>query len=185
VRTLLLLLLAASALRVSAQSSSPRELDISGEAPWTDTGVGLKAGDTLKLSATGTLRFAGARENGPEGLARGWLDLLRILPVNEAGRGALVGRVSSSDAARPFLIGPRAAMKAPADGRLFLGINEAANDQPEGSFHVTIERVARTASVALPMAGGEVQKFMDHVRYPRAALLESLVRFVVSDLETK
>jgi hypothetical protein len=43
-------------------------------------------------------------------------------------------------------------------------------------------------AVALPfdkMAGGELQKFMDHVRYPRAALLESLVRFVVSDLETK
>jgi hypothetical protein len=43
-------------------------------------------------------------------------------------------------------------------------------------------------AVALPfdrMAGGEVQKFMDHARYPRAALLESLVRFVVSDLETK
>jgi hypothetical protein len=43
-------------------------------------------------------------------------------------------------------------------------------------------------AVALPfdkMAGGDVQKFMDHARYPRAALLESLVRFVVSDLETK
>jgi len=26
---------------------------------------------------------------------------------------------------------------------------------------------------------------MDHAHYPRAALLESLVRFVVSDLETK
>jgi hypothetical protein len=41
-------------------------------------------------------------------------------------------------------------------------------------------------AVALPfdkIAGGEVQKFMDHARYPRAALLESLVRFVASDLE--
>jgi hypothetical protein len=63
---------------------------------------------------------------------------VRILPVNEAGRGALVGRVGSSDAARPFLIGPRASIKAPVDGRLFLGINAAANDQPEGSFHVII-----------------------------------------------
>jgi hypothetical protein len=40
--------------------------------------------------------------------------------------------------------------------------------------------------VALPfdkMADGEIQKFMDHSRYPRAALLEALVRFVVGDLD--
>ena len=92
-RTFLLLLLAAGASPVFAQSSSTRELDVSGAAPWTDTGIDLKAGDSLKLSATGTLHFAGTKENGPDGLARGWIDLLRILPVNDAGRGALVGRV--------------------------------------------------------------------------------------------
>jgi len=40
--------------------------------------------------------------------------------------------------------------------------------------------------VALPfdkMADGELLKFMDHSRYPRAALLEALVRFVIGDLE--
>lgn len=158
VRTLLLLLLVAGAPAVSAQSSSPRELDVSGEASWTDTGIDLKAGDALKLSATGTLHFTGAKANGPDGLARGWLDLVRILPVNEAGRGALVGRVGSSDAARPFLIGPRASIKAPVDGRLFLGINAAANDQPEGSFHVIIERTARTTSAAATVMNGPLPK---------------------------
>jgi hypothetical protein len=133
-------------------------LDVSGEASWTDTGIDLKAGDALKLSATGTLHFTGAKANGPDGLARGWLDLVRILPVNEAGRGALVGRVGSSDAARPFLIGPRASIKAPVDGRLFLGINAAANDQPEGSFHVIIERTARTTSAAATVMNGPLPK---------------------------
>jgi hypothetical protein len=41
-------------------------------------------------------------------------------------------------------------------------------------------------AVALPfdkLAGAELQKFMDHARYPRAALLEALVRYVVSDLD--
>src|SRR5260370_5536636 len=153
-----LLLLAAAGSAVFAQSSSTRELDVSGAVPWTDTAIDLKAGDALRLSPTGTLHFAGAKENGPEGLARGWLDLVRILPVNEAGRGALVGRVGASDAARPFLIGPRAAIKAPVDGRLFLGINAAANDQPEGSFHVTIERAARTASAAATVTNAPLPK---------------------------
>jgi hypothetical protein len=41
-------------------------------------------------------------------------------------------------------------------------------------------------AVALPfdkMADGELLKFMDHSRYPRATLLEALVRFVVGDLD--
>jgi hypothetical protein len=133
-------------LTVTAQK--PQELDISGAQAWTDTGIDLKAGDTLHISATGRVHFAGANENGPDGLARGWLDLVRILPLNEAGRGALLGRIGSSDAARPFLIGPRAQIKAPIDGRLFLGLNESSNDQPEGTFHVSIERTARPASAA-------------------------------------
>jgi dienelactone hydrolase len=125
-----------------------QELDISGAHAWTDTGIDLKAGDTVHISATGSVHFDGAKENGPDGLARGWLDLVRILPLNDAGRGALLGKIGSSDAARPFLIGPRAQIKAPIDGRLFLGLNESSNDQPEGGFHVTIERTARPASAA-------------------------------------
>jgi len=142
----LVLLIAAMPASISAQK--PQELDISGAPAWMDTGIDLKAGDTARISATGTVHFAGAKENGPDGLARGWLDLVRILPLNEAGRGALIGRIGASDAARPFLIGPRAQIKAPIDGRLFLGLNAGSNDQPEGSFHVTIERTARPASAA-------------------------------------
>ena len=147
-RTFFLALLVA-AMPMSHAAQKSQELDITGSPAWTDTGVDLKAGDTVRISATGTVHFAGARENGPDGLARGWLDLVRILPVNEAGRGALVGRIGSSDAARPFLVGPHAQIKAPIDGRLFLGLNAASNDQPDGSFHVTLERTARPASAAL------------------------------------
>jgi hypothetical protein len=143
---ILVLLLAAAPLTVPAQK--PQELDISGAQAWTDTGIDLKAGDTVHISATGSVHFDGANQNGPDGLARGWLDLVRILPLNEAGRGALLGRIGSSDAARAFLIGPRAQIKAPIDGRLFLGLNKSSNDQPEGSFHVTLERTARPTSAA-------------------------------------
>jgi hypothetical protein len=146
-RAFILVLLGAS-MPLTVHAQKTQELDISGGQAWTDTGIDLKAGDTLHISATGGVHFAGARENGPDGLARGWLDLVRILPLNDAGRGALLGRIGSSDAARPFLIGPRAQIKAPIDGRLFLGLNAASNDQPDGSFHVTIERIARPASAA-------------------------------------
>jgi len=142
------LALLVAAVPMCRAAQKPQELDISGSQAWTDTGIDLKAGDTVRISATGSVHFAGAKENGPDGLARGWLDLVRILPVNESGRGALVGRIGSSDAARPFLVGPHAQIKAPIDGRLFLGLNAASNDQPDGSFHVTLERSIRSASAA-------------------------------------
>src|SRR4051812_22357170 len=89
-----------------ARADDKKEIDISAAQVWTDSGIDLKAGDTITVAATGTLQFSGAKPCGPEGLPRGWMDLVTQLPLNEAGRGALLGRISDSPAARPFLIGP-------------------------------------------------------------------------------
>ena len=86
------------------------------------------------------------QSNGPEGLPRGWADLARALQVNEAGRGALVGRIGTSEAARAFLIGPQLTSKSPVAGDLFIGINQTSGDSATGSFHVTIKRTAAAAN---------------------------------------
>jgi hypothetical protein len=114
------------------------ELEVPGNQPWTDTGVDVQAGQTVTITATGKLRYMDGNVPGPEGLARSWMDLLRALPVNSAGRGALIGRVGSDEAAQPFLIGPKLQTPARAVGRLYLGINGPSGDSAEGSFHVTI-----------------------------------------------
>jgi hypothetical protein len=85
--------------------------------------------------------------------------------------------------------------KALLEAQTLLSVFDPANDGQltkwdaivPGARYLGAARADHLA-VALPfdkMTGSEVQKFMDHARYPRAALLESLVRFVVSDLETK
>ena len=85
--------------------------------------------------------------------------------------------------------------KALLEAQRLLSVFDPANDGQltkwdaivPGARYLGAARADHLA-VALPldkMAGSEVQKFMDHAHYPRAALLESLVRFVVSDLETK
>jgi hypothetical protein len=85
--------------------------------------------------------------------------------------------------------------KALLEAQTFLSVFDLTNDGQftkwdaivPGARYLGAARADHLA-VALPldkMAGGEVQRFMDHARYPRAALLESLVRFVLSDLETK
>ncbi|HKX00484.1 MAG TPA: LssY C-terminal domain-containing protein [Bryobacteraceae bacterium] len=143
------------ALGVYGASEAPKQIDISGSQQWTDTGIDVHPGETVKITATGAVHFPAAKENGPEGLPRAWLDLLRVFPVKDAGRGALIGRIGESAAARPFLIGPRAQAKVVVDGRLFLGINTPEGETAEGSFHVTIERAA--ASATLTKVSADIQ----------------------------
>src|SRR5712692_9877185 len=122
-----------------AQTSvQSHELEVPGNQPWTDTGVDLQAGQTVSITATGKLSYMDGNAPGPEGLGRSWMDLLRALPVNSAGRGALIGRVGSDEAAQPYLVGPKLQTPVRAVGRLYLGINGPSGDSARGSFHVTI-----------------------------------------------
>ena len=149
IATVLILLL--PLLSLSGQN---RELDLTPASGWIDTGVDVNAGDALTITASGQMQYATARQpNGPAGLSRGFADLIRNLPVNDAGRGALVGRIGSTEAARPFFVGESLNYRAPIGGRLFLAINQASNDQATGSYHVKIER----AAAAKPAANSEAK----------------------------
>jgi hypothetical protein len=128
-------------------SAQTHEFDVRPGAGWIDTNIDLTAGDTLHITATGQLQYSNAQQpNGPAGLPRGFADLIRNLPVNSAGRGALVGRIGSIEAARAFLIGEEMNNQAPVTGRLFLSINQMSLDQATGSYHVKVERKAVPAA---------------------------------------
>jgi hypothetical protein len=117
-----------------------QEVQLTGDASWVDTGIDVQAGEHVLVSATGKLRYSDAKnDNGPEGLARGFKDLLRVLPFNEAGRGALIGRIGDQDTAEPFAIGVRRDVLAPISGRLSLGINQTSSDTGDGTYTVRIE----------------------------------------------
>jgi len=128
-------------------SAQTREFDVQPGAGWIDTNIDVTAGDALHISAAGQLQYSNAQQaNTPAGLPRGFADLIRNLPVNSAGRGALVGRIGSIEAARPFLIGELMNSQAPVTGRLFLSINQTSFDQATGSYHVTVEHKAAPAA---------------------------------------
>jgi hypothetical protein len=117
-----------------------QEIQLTGEETWVDTSIDLQAGEHVLFIATGTLRYADAKsDNGPDGLARGFKDLIRVLPFNEAGRGALIGRIGDKDTAQPFLIGVHKDVLAPNSGRLSIGINQTTTDTGDGTYAVRIE----------------------------------------------
>ncbi|MGB8864098.1 MAG: hypothetical protein WCC71_08370, partial [Candidatus Sulfotelmatobacter sp.] len=78
---------------------------------------------------------------GPDGLPRGFADLIHQYAVRDAGHGALVGRIGSDTYAQAFLVGASKEYVVPVAGRLFLGINQSMSEAStaEGSFHTKIE----------------------------------------------
>jgi len=130
-----------------AKSTTAKEVPLDGTKQWVDTGIDLGQGDIVKLTGSGTIKLANAREeNGPEGGKRSWTDMIRTLPVNDANRGAIIGRIGDRDTARAFLIGTEREQRAGLAGRLFVGINMTGTDKAQGAFKVIIERTAAAAA---------------------------------------
>jgi len=179
----------------SAQTSSPAatavaagktyELDVDGTKQWVDTNIDLRAGEKLHITGTGTITYpAGdsakskARTFGPDGIARGFADLIHQYAVADGGHGALIGRLGAGDGGQPFLVGATSDYLAPVAGRLFLGINQSLKDAggATGSFHVKIEVTDAGLSAAdAALAGGPAETSIPTVT---AALLEEIPRRV-------
>jgi len=122
---------------------------------WMDTGVTLAAGEQASFTATGKFLLADGRTTEPDGLARGWKDLLRQFPLNSANVGALVGRVSDLGASVPFLIGAKNDVVIPTSGRLFLRVNVGDDLAATGSYKVKVKfEPAKATSAALAPAAG-------------------------------
>src|SRR5690242_5296877 len=83
-----------------AATTTAQELDVTTKDAWVDTMLDVRPGDVLAISATGTVSVRNGKnisKVNADGAARGFRDLLKSYPVNEAGQAALIGRVGSSD----------------------------------------------------------------------------------------
>jgi hypothetical protein len=106
---------------------------------WMDTGVQLAAGDHLVWSASGTMTIGDGREVTPDGLTRGWKDLIRQFPANNANTGALVARIGDAEAV-PFLIGTKKDLEISQTGKLYLAANLSSDlTATGGAFEVKIK----------------------------------------------
>jgi hypothetical protein len=106
---------------------------------WTDTGLTLTPSDHINITASGNLTLADGRSAPPDGLTRGWKDLVRVYPLNSANSGALIGRIGSGDAAVPFLIGASKDMDVSSTGNLFLRSNLSSDLSGSGNVDVKLK----------------------------------------------
>ena len=110
---------ASAAAKPTGKKRVSQDFALKGDSLWTDTGIDLQPGERVVITAKGTFRYADAKnDNGPEGLSRGFKDLLRVLPFNDAGRGALIARIGDADTSQAILIGASKDVVSPVTGRL-------------------------------------------------------------------
>jgi hypothetical protein len=117
--------------------------DVPGVSRGVDTGIELRTGDQITITATGNIT-AGSRAGvvSADGGRAGASSILGVnrRPVPSAGVGALIGYIlqTNGQMSQPFLIGSQSTLTIPADGRLFLLVNDDNYSDNSGSFSVRV-----------------------------------------------
>ncbi len=152
VRGILAAIVASAGVVALAQTAKKSyEIDLPATKQWVDTAVEVHGGAKLRFTATGSITYPADASYtgkthtqgtfGPDGLPRGFADLLHQYAVGDAGHGELIGRIGSADVAQAFAIGASKEYDVPVAGKLQLGLNQSETEAATatGSFHVKIE----------------------------------------------
>lgn len=107
---------------------------------WTDTGIDVRAGEMIMFDAEGTVRLSDDANDAadPGGSYTG--RRATNAPLRRAAAGGLIARIGAESIT---FIGDRRSLRAPASGRLYLGVNDDHLPDNSGEFRVTVDVRAR------------------------------------------
>ncbi len=112
-----------------------RDVTVNANESWRDTGVTVRAGQTLYFTAAGRVRWGPGRQDGPGGERSSPVNDGRPIPSRPGA--ALIGRIGDGDDF--FFIGDdQEAIRVREGGRLYLGINDDYLQDNTGAFRVTV-----------------------------------------------
>jgi hypothetical protein len=118
-------------------AAGQNQIRVEGNRQWTPTGISVRRGQRVFISAEGQVRLSGDPGDvaTPYGSTNQRYAPRAPLPRELAG--ALIGRIG--DRGRPFGLGnPNGEVPMPEDGQLWLGINDDALGDNSGAFTVTV-----------------------------------------------
>jgi hypothetical protein len=100
---------------------------------WSDTGVDVRAGQTVFFEAQGRIRWGRDRQDGPGGERNSPDNPNR--PMGNRNAAALIGKIGND----LFFIGDdTGAIRVRNSGRLYLGVNDDVLTDNSGSFRVVV-----------------------------------------------
>jgi hypothetical protein len=113
---------------------------VSASTQWTPTGLTVRQGERITFSSTGEVQLSSdasdlANANGARSGRKS-----ATAPVPNAAAGALIAKVGNST---PIPIGENQTVTMPANGQLFLGINDDHLGDNSGGFRVQATRAGR------------------------------------------
>jgi len=133
---------------------SRREFEVSGGAPgavgttgrsrtvhvnsqyrWTDTGIDVRAGQTVTLDSSGTIQMSDNAQDTATPAGSNTGRRAPDAPILNQLAGALLARIGDYG---PIFVGDRASFTAPVTGRLYLGVNDDHLPDNRGEFVVNV-----------------------------------------------
>ena len=120
----------------TAAPAGARSVVVPGNVAWTNTGMTVTRGQWLRFEPSGEIRVS---TNGDDTATAAGVRNFRLVDKAQIPTipvGALIGRVNNG---QPFSIGDTTqAFQMPADGRLFLGVNDDHLPDNSGNYVVKV-----------------------------------------------
>ncbi len=118
-------------------SAGPSTITVQSDLSWQASGLEVRVGDALTLSATGRYTFHSAgHQTGPEGIADAD-PYLGAWPAKDLTGLALIGKIG--EPGEPFLVGTRVERTVEHPGMLFLMVNDDILEENDGVLNVVAE----------------------------------------------
>src|SRR6266436_3237254 len=111
-----------------------RSVQVTLDSNWTDTGVDLRRGEKVQVSASGVIT-AGRTRITPDGLR----STDPTSPLPRAAEGELIGAIGDDPRAPIMELGSTREFTADRDGRLYLTANRGSFNDTRGAFTVQIK----------------------------------------------
>ena len=131
---------AASAVATSGAQATQLEsgaVSVPGNQGWVDTGLTVRKGQMYNIRTTGQIQLSSDGSDVAQSAGAPSGRKAAGAPLPDALAGALIGRIGNGPA---FAIGNQTSISMPANGRLFLGINDDHVSDNSGNFSVVISR---------------------------------------------
>jgi hypothetical protein len=110
-----------------------RQTIVSADTAWNDSGIDVRAGQTIYVEAQGRVRWGRDRQDGPGGERNSPSNPNR--PMGNRNAAALIGKIGND----MFFIGDETGpIRVRNSGRLYLGVNDDVLTDNSGNFRVVV-----------------------------------------------
>lgn len=113
-----------------------KQVIVSADVAWNDTGIDVRAGQSVYFEAQGRVRWGRDRQDGPAGERNSPPNPGR--PMGNRNAAALIGKIGSDSGDLFFIGGETGPVRLRGSGRLYLGINDDVLTDNSGNFRVVV-----------------------------------------------